>query len=265
MTGTECYLNTPKLNFNNRGILGEDICYRTTKDIQNISNMDYNLITYKDCECPSKKVEQMALNEPTILSKDGYGWTSVNGCNIDDDSNLRNASNLTNMRYIQQLYTRPYQGVPFMGRGVVDGGFENLIRTGEDTSQKKQCNTLCGIYIDTFVPLVPCLRDNIQNPIHLVEEVARKDWIRGGLPSRDLVRNTNYLQKCGLKHNKFGWVKPDNLPLNIPIKNECPAGVNLQRSDACIPPQKPLFKGDLFKNNYNSENLKLKQIINYNK
>jgi hypothetical protein len=212
-SGTECYINTPKLNFNNKTILGEDNCYRNFKDFQNQSNSEYMLKSYKDCDCASKNIANVALDEPTILYKDGYGWTSTNGCNIDDDSRLRNSDKLTNMRYIQQLYTRPYQGVPFMGRGMVDGGFENLIRTGEDTSQKKPCNTLSGVYIDTFVPLVPCLRENIQNPVHLVEEVAREDWVRGGIPSRDLVRNTKYLQKCGRQPNKSGWIRPDNLPI----------------------------------------------------
>ena len=32
-----------------------------------------------------------------------YGWTSNNGCNIDNDSKLRNARNLTNLREINQL------------------------------------------------------------------------------------------------------------------------------------------------------------------
>jgi hypothetical protein len=147
------------------------------------------------------------MSEPTITYRDGYGWSSTDGCNIDDDSRVRNAQNLTNMRYIQQLNTRPYNTVPYMGRGTTNPVLENKIRTGEDTGQRKQCNTLSGIYIDRFVPLVPCLAKNIQNPVHLVTEIARPDWVWGGLPSRDLIRNSNYLSKCGYVKNSKGWFK----------------------------------------------------------
>ena len=96
-----------------------------------------------------------------------------------------------------------------MGRGKTDAILESVLQSGEDTSQKKQCNTLSGIYIDRFVPMVPCLAENVQNPAHLVEEVVSKDWIRGGIPSRDIVRNTDYLMKCGYKYNGRLWQRPD--------------------------------------------------------
>jgi hypothetical protein len=200
----------PKLNLNSRARIEEDNCYHTVRDMQNISCADYMVKSFNDCECPAKNIRDIAMNEPTITFRDGYGWSSVDGCNIDADSKVRNAPNLTNLKYIQQLYTRPYATVPFMGRGVTDPVLENIMITGEDTSQKKQCNTLSGIYIDRFDPLVPCLKDNVQNPIHLVTEVVRPDWIWGGLPSRDLIRNTSYLQKCGYRNNGKGWLKPDS-------------------------------------------------------
>lgn len=210
MSSTECMKKLPKLNLNSRARIEEDNCYHTVRDMQNISCADYMVKSFKDCECPAKNIRDIAMNEPTITFRDGYGWSSVDGCNIDADSKVRNAPNLTNLKYIQQLYTRPYATVPFMGRGVTDPVLENVMITGEDTSQKKQCNTLSGIYIDRFDPLVPCLKDNVQNPIHLVTEVVRPDWIWGGLPSRDLIRNTSYLQKCGYRNNGKGWLKPDS-------------------------------------------------------
>ena len=44
--------------------------------------------------------------------------------------------------------------------------------------------------------LVPSLKATIQNPGNLVEGVAAKGWIRGGLPTRDLVRDQDYFQRC---------------------------------------------------------------------
>ena len=200
----------PRLNFNKLTRLGDDMCYNTSRNFQSYSVCDYMTTAYKDCKCAAQNVDAIAMSEPTITYRDGYGWTSVNGCNIDADSTIRNAHNLTNMRYIQQLYTRPYSTVPYMGRGpLADAALETILQSGEDTSQKKQCNTLSGVYVDRFVPLVPCLKQNIQDPIHLVEEVASRDWIRGGIPSRDIVRNTDYLKKCGYKYNGKLWTRPD--------------------------------------------------------
>jgi hypothetical protein len=42
-----------------------------------------------------------------------------------------------------------------------------------------------------FEPLIKSVRDNIQAPKHLVTEVAANGWIRGGIPSRAYVRDTN--------------------------------------------------------------------------
>ena len=207
MSTTECIENLNKLNLNNRTRLGEERCYNTTRDLQNHSTSTYMVSNYKDCDCPAKNIRDIAMSEPTITYRDGYGWSSTDGCNIDDDSKVRNAQNLTNMRYIQQLNTRPYNTVPYMGRGTTNPVLENKMRTGEDTGQRKQCNTLSGIYIDRFVPLVPCLAENIQNPVHLVTEIARPDWVWGGMPSRDLIRNSNYLSKCGYVKNSKGWFK----------------------------------------------------------
>jgi len=198
-----------RLNFNKLTRVGDDICYNSARNFQSYSVCDYMTTAHKDCECAAQNVDAVAMSEPTITYRDGYGWTSVDGCNIDADSTIRNSHNLTNMRYIQQLYTRPYNTVPYMGRGKTDAILESVLQSGEDTSQKKQCNTLSGIYIDRFVPMVPCLAENVQNPAHLVEEVVSKDWIRGGIPSRDIVRNTDYLMKCGYKYNGRLWQRPD--------------------------------------------------------
>ena len=43
--------------------------------------------------------------------------------------------------------------------------------------------------------LVPSLKESIQNPHNLIEDVASNGWIRGGIPSRDLSRDKDYLNK----------------------------------------------------------------------
>jgi hypothetical protein len=43
-----------------------------------------------------------------------------------------------------------------------------------------------------FTPLVPSLKATISNPANLVEGVAADGWVRGGLPSRELIRDKEY-------------------------------------------------------------------------
>ena len=53
-----------------------------------------------------------------------------------------------------QLFERPYLTVPYMGRGSGNSEIETKLLPGEDTNQKRQCNTLSGITIDNyFTPL----------------------------------------------------------------------------------------------------------------
>ena len=46
-------------------------------------------------------------------------------------------------------------------------------------------------YENQFTPLIPYVSKNVQNPVHLIEEVASKGWVRAGIPSRQWVRDLN--------------------------------------------------------------------------
>ena len=85
-----------------------------------------------------------------------------------------------------------------MGRGPGNMQLESQMNPGENTGSKKSCNTLSGISIPHyFTPLVPHLDYNVQNPEHIVQEVVDEGWIRGGANSRLVVRDVDYLQRCG--------------------------------------------------------------------
>ena len=196
-----------KVNMNIQGLtrLDQDSCYKSlqAKTIQQSGK--YDTRNFHDCVCESPYVLETSLQQPILLHRDGYGWTSMNGCNIDNDSKLRNAKNLTNTRCINQLFERPYTTVPYMGRGGGDICTETKLLPGEDTFQNRPCNNLAGVYIDRFVPQIPCLRQNIQNTNHIIPEDSDKYWIRGGQPSRQVIRNKDYLKKCGFEYNGKFW------------------------------------------------------------
>lgn len=179
----------------------DDIPAIHEQGIQSIRPGLYSISNFHDCECKTPNTSRIANNHPTLIHKDGHGWTSMFGCNIDDDSKLRNAKNITNPRLIHQLNSRPYLTVPFMGRGAGNVCVESVLYNSEDTGQKRSCNTMSGVNINRFTPLVKCLEDNIQNPENLVQEVASEDWRRGGVPSRQLLQDKLYLDRCGYNNN----------------------------------------------------------------
>jgi hypothetical protein len=199
--------------FNNNGFgiynlsrLRDDVCYIDTRYRQSERPGLYNITNFYDCVCEAPNTKSVSLEQPAVLYRDGYGWTSNKGCNVDIDSELRNSRNLTNPRLIQQLYERPYLTVPYMGRGIGDTCQESYLRDGETTVQKKACNNLSGIHIEQqYYPLIPCVNDNIQNPVHIIPEDSDKAWVRGGQPSREVIRNTEYLQKCGYAYDGKYW------------------------------------------------------------
>ena len=195
-------------NIQNRARVGEDLCYVDLRTKQSMSVGDYSLGNFYGCDCGAKVPLEVMLQQPEVQYRDGYGWTSRNGCNIDEDSRLRNARNMTNPKLIQQLYERPYATVPYMGRGIGDVCLETQMLPGESTMQKRPCNNLSGMYIEQqFTPLIPCIRDTIQEPIHLIEQENDPGWIRGGQPSRQLIRNLDYLSRCGFSYNGKYWAR----------------------------------------------------------
>ena len=205
-----CVSSEKNINFNIQQLtrLKEDKCYLENEKKNSAKIGLYQTTNYKDCECLAPNVSKTSLEYPSHYYRDGYGWTSNKGCNIDNDSKLRNNDNLTNKNNINQLFQRPYLTVPYMGRGIGDVCLETRLKYNEDTSQSKSCNTLSGIYINRYTPQIPCIKENIQKVSNLIPEENDDNWIRGGQPSRQIIRNKDYLEKCGYTYNGKMWIKP---------------------------------------------------------
>jgi hypothetical protein len=79
-----------------------------------------------------------------------------------------------------------------MGTGRGNSDVESLLIHSEQVRQGKECGTVTEQSFDgVFEPLIKNVRENIQNPQHLVTEVAAKGWVRGGIPSRQYLRDVN--------------------------------------------------------------------------
>ena len=200
----ECmsYGNDNCFNLNSQTGINHDECYISNEEKNNMKINVYNLNNFKDCKCDPETTMKLSNDNLTTNISNGYGWSA---CNIEVDSKLR-TDNLTNLNCNQDLRHRPYPTVPYMGRGMGDTDVESVLRPGENTIQDKSCNNLAGISIDNYyTPMIQCLKDNIQNPVHIIPEMSDETWKRGGQDTRQIVRNSNYLKQCGYNYNGKYW------------------------------------------------------------
>ena len=198
--------NAGNFNINQLGGIDYDNCAIKSSVEQSKGPGKYTTKNYYDCECEAPYTRDLSLNNPGVLYQDGNGWTSNGGCNIDNDSKLRNDRNLTNLRSIHQLTHRMHGGVPYMGRGLGHPDTESELIHGIEARVQRPCN-IAGASRPNFIPQVPCIKNNIQNPKYIVPEDSMKSWVRGGQPSRQVVRNSEWLERCGYKYNGRFWTK----------------------------------------------------------
>ena len=134
-------------------------------------------------------VNPLAIQNLTIYPREGFG---ANNEQIDAESVLKNQSQFKNNRCLIRNQARPFLSIPFMGSGRGNSDVESMLIHAEQVRQGKECGTVTEQGFDgVFEPLIKPLRENIQNPKNLVTESAAKGWIRGGIPSRQYLRDVN--------------------------------------------------------------------------
>jgi hypothetical protein len=135
------------------------------------------------------KVNPLAVDQLQVYPREGYGY---NNKSIDIDSIIRNQPEFKNNRCNIRAQARPFLSVPYMGTGRGNADVESLLLRSEQVRQGKECGTVTEeTFEGQYTPLIPVVKDNIQNPKNLVTEVAAAGWIRGGLPTRAYIRDVN--------------------------------------------------------------------------
>ena len=134
----------------------------------------------------------IAYQQPAVSAAAGYGWSAAQ---INADSALRNHAIQTNSPHAPiraRVQARPFVTVPYMGRGKGEADLESRLQQPEFVRQSKDCGTISDtFYQNQFTPMLPHVQENIQNPVHLIPEVASVGWVRSGIPSRQWVRDQN--------------------------------------------------------------------------
>jgi hypothetical protein len=192
-----------KLNFRDFTKTYDDTCYVATQAKQSMGPGKYQVSNHYHCDCRIPDVVENASSTLQTYFKNGYG---VAGCVVEESSALRLGKTKRYPKSRTQLFERPYLTVPLMARGSGDTVVETQLLPGEQTKERRQCNSLSGVTIDNyFTPLIDHLRDNVQDPSHIIPEHVQDGWIRGGSNTRLIVRDVDYLERCG-----YGYMNKTN-------------------------------------------------------
>ena len=181
---------------------------QATIDIDMIQSQgpgQYVLDNMYGCGCGLKDARKVQLSQAAINFEGGKGWIGEKGCLVDNDTKLRqNGDRLTDKRYINQLTERPYLTTGNLIKGYYNVDVESVIRPGIRGTDDRPCNSLSGVTIGNyFTPMIPKLQEEVQNEKHIIPEDSMQSWVRGGLPTRQMARNEDYLRRCQQKtHQK---------------------------------------------------------------
>ena len=173
--------------------IGLDQCCQSQTEIQNSEACSYMTQNYFASDCTMKVPQKLAYNQPGIVLNGGYGSSSC-GSNIDESSKLLIGSIQTNPKCRISLFERPFATVPFLGRGSVNPVVEAQIMQGETYTNKKSVNPLSEKNYTKYLatPLLPNVKNQVTNPANCVEDCAQSGWVRGGVPSRELTRDSDH-------------------------------------------------------------------------
>ena len=192
--------------FINNTRLNDDECDVESKDLQNNSVFEYNMLNVyqtnkdneKECKINYDKIKEFQVNNRMNM-RDGVGYT--NACRVDNDSSARQVE-LTHDRDRQQLFSRVFQGGPNVNRGGFESVIDSKLTQGSVVIKKENTNILSEKSYDRFEPMNTCMLDNIQSHKNIVPE-----WKWGGEGTRDVLSQRDFLENNGYMFDGNVWLK----------------------------------------------------------
>ena len=168
----------------------DDPCDQAVQNRERLGPGGYQLTTLLPA---GQDAATIAYQQPMVpVSVGGFGWSAAQ---INADSLLRNHAVQTNSPHCPiraRVQPRPFITVPYMGRGKGEAQLESQLQQPTWVRTDKSCGTISdAFYENQFTPMIPYVAQNVQNPVHIIPEVASAGWIRSGVPSRQWVRDQN--------------------------------------------------------------------------
>ena len=187
-TKDNCSRLNQKFVIDEQTSINDDACHNNGKYLQNDSVNDYMLSNYVDCDCDIKSVLKVSTENRGLTVKDGYG---ISECNVDSESGLRVGTVKRHHKVDQQLFPRPFSTTPFIQRGEHKPDLESRLLSSLQTLKHKQMQNV-SVENNIFTPMTSNLAATIQDPIHIIQENVSRTWVRGGIPSRQTVKDNDY-------------------------------------------------------------------------
>jgi hypothetical protein len=179
-------------NFNELSRMNNDSAVTTQEHIMNTNAANYRLYNPYENKCMGGL--DFATKQPNVFVNKSTEQLGPLGCNVSDNSLLKK-SVLTNPNDKITLHDRPYNSVPYLGRGNVDVYEENKLRLGDTFKEKK---SVTKINEQSFfdVKQFP-MQDNIKQHYNnsKIESDTNSQWVRGGMDTRILFQNVDYSKK----------------------------------------------------------------------
>lgn len=174
--------------------LRNDTAFYTSRDFNNNKISNYNFLPSISDEIDSRN---SYMNSIGIIGAMQNGNNDVLGNNIDESTLLRNGEQQSVLSK-KELDTRLFPGAPYMMSGqslLKNPDLSSRLKYGEDTRVAKSANVAASYSANNFIPLIPTIEENVQNVDHIIPTY----WVRGGMSSRSVIRNIDYLKSCGIK------------------------------------------------------------------
>ena len=170
--------------------LNDDVCYNSGELGQNNTINDYMLSNYASCDCSLNNVIDVSTNNRGLTVKDGYG---VSECNINKDTELRHGSQKKRYKVDQQLFPRPFLTTSLISKGEHKPDLESRMLSSLQNVRHSQMQNVSEENI--YTPLTPNIAATVQDPKHIIQENVNVNWLRGGIPSRQSVRDYDYFNR----------------------------------------------------------------------
>jgi hypothetical protein len=170
--------------------INNDVADETQRAVQNAKGGNYITTNFGAADCTMKKQIGLATSQPAVFYKGGHSL-AAGGCNVDESSDLLiGGSALVRSKCKLSLNPRQFGTVPYLGRGHGDLDSEEFMRQGEITINRKSYRPDSEISYQPYhmYPLIPEVSAYVQDPSKRIEESASEGWVRGGIPSRELIR-----------------------------------------------------------------------------
>ncbi len=188
--------DVPVLNIHSTSSLFYDRCAHDTQDFSNHRLYQYSFDPSIRPTVPNGARDQY-ITQTQVRGVLESRNADTDGKHVDTCTTLRNGV-MTHDGHRNQLDTRVFIGSPYMAQGqstLKNPDLSSRLLYGEESRTKKSQGSTTDVSIDNFIPLLPCIQKNVQDTKHIIPEY----WVRGGMSTRSVIRNIDYVKSCGGK------------------------------------------------------------------